>query len=301
MPLNLQAKKNIIKKVITNQDYREEVLILIDELFLDYCIRFLKEVIYAKIDNLGVNEDWYQKNFLQKNDLSKEAVAINSGLNMKSINNAHKSIKREIVIEAANENYLRLTQTINELIYADNNLEVKLTLKIKDVSVDLTVTESLIVINALAVKRSEIRGGMWSSVGKQVEKPLMVTLCKIFNVPFSDFDQTNNPKSFREVDFYILSKDNIKLRTEVKLMGKGNPESADAIFAREPKIFVADTLSAKNKQQAEKLGVEWVALREDGGFNKFQDVLKKLNVQNSNLTGDLNKRIDQILDEIFTR
>jgi|GEM_PF-5748908 hypothetical protein len=42
MPLNTEAKKNIIKKVISNQDYRDEVLLIIDEIFLDYCIDFLE-------------------------------------------------------------------------------------------------------------------------------------------------------------------------------------------------------------------------------------------------------------------
>ena len=41
MPLNTDAKKNIIKKVISNQDYRDEVLVIIDEIFLDYCMTVL--------------------------------------------------------------------------------------------------------------------------------------------------------------------------------------------------------------------------------------------------------------------
>jgi len=32
-------------------------------------------------------------------------------------------------------------------------------------------------------------------------------------------------------------------------MGKGNPESADAIFAKEPTIFLANKLFDKNKMQ----------------------------------------------------
>ena len=64
MPLNTDAKKNIIKKVISNQDYRDEVLVIIDEIFLDYCISFFKQVVYAKIDTLGEKSDWYKKVFL---------------------------------------------------------------------------------------------------------------------------------------------------------------------------------------------------------------------------------------------
>ena len=36
-------------------------------------------------------------------------------------------------------------------------------------------------------------------------------------------------------------------------MGKGNPESADAIIARNTNVFVADTLSTQNKNQCDEL------------------------------------------------
>lgn len=298
MPLNIEAKKNIIKKVITNNDYRDEVLVIIDEIFLNYCIDFFKKIVRAKIDYLGTETDWYKTVFLDPS-LPKNQIAINSGLNMKSITNAFNTSKKEIVIRESNLNYNRLSQTINELVNNDNELNIKLSIRFKDVSVDLTVNESLILINTIAVKRAEIRGGMWSAAGKQIEKPLMITLCKLFNVPYEYLNQDDNPDSFREVDFYVLSADGNKLRTEVKLMGKGNPESADAIFARNPSIFLADKLSKKNIKQAEDLGVQWIELRTDNGYKRFQSVLKKLNVPNSDLTEDLNTRLDFILKEIY--
>jgi len=82
-------------------------------------------------------------------------------------------------------------------------------------------------------------------------------------------------------------------------MGKGNPESADAIFARQPAIFLADKLSDKNKKQAEMLNVQWIELRNKGGYKRFQEVLNALNVPNSDLNGDLNTRLDEILKEIY--
>jgi hypothetical protein len=299
MPLNIDVKKNIIKKLITNQDYRDEVLIIIDEIFLNYCISFFKQVIYAKIDSLGESSDWYKKIFLATS-LPKEQIAVNSGLNMKSITNAFNSSRKEVVIKASYDNYSRLQKTIDDLIVNGNDFEVKLSIKFKDVSVDLTAAESLTVINTIAVKRAEIRGGMWSAVGKQVEKPLMTTLCMLFDVPHEFHSQSNNPDSFREVDFYVLSKQGKKLRTEVKLMGKGNPESADAIFAREPAIFLADKLSEKNKKQAEMLKVQWIELRAPKGYQKFQMVLSELDVPNNNFQGDLNTKLDEILLKVYS-
>jgi len=62
-----------------------------------------------------------------------------------------------------------------------------LTIKFKGVSVDLNINESLIVINSLAVKRAALRGGLWSTAGKRVEKPLMQTLCKLYDVPNENY------------------------------------------------------------------------------------------------------------------
>ncbi|MDR2058457.1 MAG: hypothetical protein LBP83_09315 [Dysgonamonadaceae bacterium] len=45
----------------------------------------------------------------------------------------------------------------------------------------------------------------------------------------------------REIDFYLLSNGKEYL-WEVKLMGKGDPESVDAIIVRNSNVFVANTL-----------------------------------------------------------
>ena len=125
----------------------------------------------------------------------------------------------------------------------------------------------------------------------------MITLCKIFNVPDQCFNQDQSLKSIREVDFYLI-RDEKNYRCEVKLMGKGNPESADAIFARESNIFIADKLSDLNKQQAEKLDVHWVELRNENGYKRFEKILTKFNLPHQKFEGDLDKRLDQILAEI---
>ncbi len=211
MSISNESKIRIIKNLIYGKDYRGDVIYLIDDLFLHYCVDFFKRVVDAKIKNENITSDWYKREFLNPN-LPKQEIAINSGLNMKTITNSYNSGKKEIVIEASEKNYDRLYDTINELIEKDEDLQITLTIKFRSVSVDLTINESLIVINTLAVKRAEIRGGLWSAVGKQIEKPIMVTLCNLFNVPFESIDQSDNPESFREVDFYILSSDKKKVK-----------------------------------------------------------------------------------------
>ena len=82
-------------------------------------------------------------------------------------------------------------------------------------------------------------------------------------------------------------------------MGKGNPESADAIFARESDVFVADKLSDLNKEQAELLNTEWVELRAENGFMRFKNILEKFKIPYNNLKININKKLDEILTEIF--
>ena len=159
------------------------------------------------------------------------------------------------------------------------------------------------MINTLAVKRTELRGGLWSAAGKRVEKPLMHTLCKLYDVPEVNYSykgmEASKRVSFeREVDFYLVEGKN-QYKCEVKLMGKGNPESADAVIARGSKVFVADKLSDTNKKQLDELKIEWVELRRPDGFKRFELVLKNLHIPSSKLPRNLNKKLEDIFKEIL--
>jgi len=297
MTLTDQVVKNIIKRLIKGQDYRIEVVALINAEFLQFAIDFFKKVIEAKLANKDVTIDWYKATFLSSK-LSSEDIAINSGLNKKTITNMYNSATKEIVIDASNEHYDILYQSISTLIENQPDIDLSLTIKFSGVSVELNINESLIVINTLAVKRAALRGGLWSTAGKRVEKYLMATLCKIYSVPFEHFDQSKIPASMREVDFYLI-KNGKYYRCEVKMMGRGNPESADAIFARESDVFVADKLSDLNKQQADMLNVKWVELRNEVGYKRFAKVLTEIGIPHTNFQGDLDAHLDTILNDLL--
>ncbi len=145
--------------------------------------------------------------------------------------------------------------------------------------------------------------GFWSTAGKRAEKYLMLTLCRLYQVPEENIDSRfirNRAEDVdREVDFYLVDGEQ-KYRCEVKLMGKGNPENADAIIARDSKVFIGDTLSQQNKDQCDQLGVYWVALRDVDGYRRFKFVLEKLNIPHVDYNGDLNIDLPPILDEIVT-
>lgn len=82
-------------------------------------------------------------------------------------------------------------------------------------------------------------------------------------------------------------------------MGKGNPESADAIIARDSNVFVADTLSQQNKNQCEQLGVNWVALRDKDGYKRFKLALEILGIPHTDYNGNLDEDLPIILDGLF--
>ena len=291
--------KNIIRKLLAGQDYRSEVLTLIDAEFLQYIVDFFKRIACAKLDNKDITVDWYKKELLSADTLTKEEVAVHSGLNMKTISNTYNSTRKQIVLEASLEHYDALYDAINSLT-EQGGIDIALTIKFRDVSVDLNINESLIVINTLAVKRSALRGGLWSTAGKQVEKPLMIALCALFKVPKKYYDQRNLPESQRESDFYLFDDIGKDYPGEVKLMGKGNPESADAVYARDSRFLVANKLSDTNKQQMDSAGILWVELQIENGYRRFEEVLRALSIPYQPFSGDLQSALDKILPVILS-
>jgi len=303
MTLTEQVTKNIVRKLINGADYRIEIVTLINAEFLQFVIEFFKQVAAAKLNNQNIDIDWYKKEMLNLN-LSAEEIAINSGLNKKTITNMYNSGTREVVIEASYEHYDTLYKAIDDLTKVED-LNLSLQIKFNKVSVELDISESLIVINTLAVKRAALRGGLWSTAGKQTEGPLMITLCKLYNVPDENYRIKPRAKRIkkgdvnREIDFYLRNA-GTEYKCEVKLMGKGNPESADAVIARDTNVFVADKLSDQNKSQLKQLNVEWVEMRNTVGYKRFKIILEKFGIPHTELGDiDIEKKMDEIFDEIF--
>ena len=294
--------KNIIRKLLAGEDYRAEIVTLIDAEFLQYAIEFFSRVVDAKLKNRPVTIDWYKEEFLNP-ELLKSDIAVHSGLNMKTISNMYNSARKEVVIEASIDHYDVLLNAIQDLT-EQSDVDVTLTIKFQAVSVDLNINESLIVINTLAVKRAALRGGLWSTAGKQVEKPLMTTLCALFRVPLRYFNQSVLPVSTsevkREADFYLVDNVGLRHRCEVKLMGKGNPESADAVHARDSKVFVADKLSDLNKAQLDASDIYWVELRNENGYERFKQVLTTLSIPCQPFEGDMQEALDKIFPVILS-
>ena len=308
MPLTLTRKAtgDIIRRLLAGRDYREVVVVLINDEFVRQSFEFLREVAKAKVDGENIGEDWYQSGFLRA-DLPSADLATNAGMNMKTIANARQSATREIVREVSLENYQRMREMVDELVALceeDAPIDVSLKIQVGKVTVELTLTETVIVINALAVKRAAIRGSLWSTAGKRVEKPLMETLCRMFAVPEERYriqsKSAGKTVSFeREIDFYLVADNGEEKKCEVKLMGRGNPESADAVIARDSAVFVADKLSDTNKRQLDSLDVAWVELHGEDRLERFAAVLDKFGIPRAKNPDTSEAAIEKATDDIL--
>ena len=307
MTISKKLVKEIILTLLNASDYRVHVNKELNTQFLNFSVDFFKKVLIAKCEDTRINEDWYRREFLSE-ELPMDDLIIQSGLNVKTVSNMRDGSKRKISkdkkIEICNNNYEELLSMINELTTGDDTVDIKLTISLNDASARLNISESLIVINTLAVKRAALRGGLWSSAGKRVEKPLMRTLCGLYQVPSSNCREKPKHKESklgfdREVDFFLLKGKN-EYRCEVKLMGHGNPESGDVIFARKPDIFVADSLSEQNRNQLNHEGIQWVQLRSDDGFRRFKKMLEHFKIPHGELLpGDVQENAKRLFKDIF--
>ena len=289
--------KDIIKELITDGNYRNEVQSLLDATFFNQILTQSSRMIENGLqDNLADGEeDWYKKQLLD-NVNDKKDVAYAAGLNLKTIYNIHGSQAKDTVEEKSLEHYNNLSDIITS---ASDDTDVKINIQIESEgnTINLDYKTSLIFINSLAVRRAGISGGLWSTAGKQVEGPLMLTLCKMFDVDEKNYAYDGDFDTLREIDFYLISGDRNKQNCEVKLMGRGNPEGADAIYGRDTDVFVGDRLSDLNKQQLDDADVKWVALDDEEGFLRFKKVLEELDIEHSSVD-NIDESLNEALEEL---
>ena len=299
MALSNKALQNILRMILKSEHYRKVIIEQITDEFFQFTIRYFKDIIAAKLDGKEIDADWYKRYFLTGRFKPEETV-VYAGLNQKTVTNIYGSSARNVVFEVTSDYYDELIDKVNALVSADfSNVEIILTIKYNSVSVELTLSETLIVVNTLGAKRLQIRGGAWSDIGKKLELPLMLVLAKLYQVPSGHYAGKGLSGEGRDVDFHFIDSSRNRYRCEVKLMGKGNPESADAAIARDTNIFVADTLSALNKEQLPQRGCHWVELRADEGYKKMFNIFTELGIPCVEFDGSLDQALDRIIADVF--
>lgn len=299
MSLSKEALPQVLRMILKGEHYRKVVVDEISSDFMRFTVDFLRDIAYAKIDGMGIDEDWYKRYFLTGR-FSKDETVIFAGLNNKTIVNIHGSASRKVVFEVVPKYYDDMMERVRSLISSDfPDIRVGMSIRYNECSVDLSFRESLIVVNTLAAKHAEIRGGAWSGLGKGLELPLMLTLARLFKVPSDHYSGKGLTGESREVDFHFINRSGDQFFCEVKLMGKGNPESADSAIARRSNIFIAHTLSERNKSQLTNRGHHWVALGEDEGYARMGAVFNYLNIPCAPFHGDLDSALDSIIPSAF--
>lgn len=299
MPLTDSALQNLLRMILKGEHYRNAVVNEISNDFLRFTVNFFKDIAYAKLEGIEVAEDWYEKYFLGDRFKPKE-MKIYAGLNDKTLTNIYGSASQKVILSVAPIHYDDMMQRVASLIDREfSDLRIALTIRYNEFSVELNLRETFIVVNTLGIKHAQIRGGAWSGLGKKLELPLMLTMANLYRVPKESYKHRGLSKQGREVDFHFFSRMGRHHRCEVKLMGKGNPESVDSSIARDSGIFIADTLSNLNKSQLDERDCHWVELSAENGYQRMFDVLQDLGVPSEQFTGDLDAALDSIIPEAF--
>ena len=285
------AIENIIRKLLMGEDYHSEVLTLIDAEFLEYVVDFFRQIVKAKLDKESTNLDRYIEEFLSSHSPSNSEVSAYSEIATETPSNS-----KQIVLDTPVRHHEALYDAFNSL---ENDLDMEFTIKLNKVSFDLDLNESLIAFNTLGFKRLILQDRLWSETEKQVKKPLMATLCALFQVPKKYFDQRNLPESQRASDFHLFDDTGRDYPCEVKLMGKSHPESADAVYAYDSRVIVANKLSESSKRQMDSESILWVELQTENGYKRFAEVLKTLSIPYKPFDKDLQETLNKILPAVL--
>ena len=296
--VDIASVAEVVKRALLGRDHRDVVIDLIDQEFILESMRFFDRIIKAKQAGIQGASDWYER-MLSRDSKDVKELAWGSGTNLKTISNKLGSSRKELVLDEARKHLSTFRQLIDSLI--SDSSDVELILRVNDSTVQLDTAETTVVLNALAVRRAGMRGGAWSSIGKQAEAPLMEALCRVFRVPEHRYSRRiENDTAKREVDFYLYREVGQPVKCEVKLMGKGNPESADHTAARQTNVFVASTLSQSTRNSLDEKNILWTELQVPNGLLRFQQTLGAYAIEYTAVSADeIEVNVERAVAETF--
>jgi len=291
----------IIVSILEGRDYRPFVLATINKRFVDNAYVLIKMVYQAKRKNKDI--DWWISNLIGKTK-DKQVILWFGGLNSKTVKNMMGTSRKEVCIELGKQNIHALQLLIKEFSN-DDVPRILISIVYKNDKVELNELESLILINTLAAMKLSVQGGAWSEVGKKTEKELLYTIFELLNIEptqyvlvFEEMKRKGLVEN-REIDGIVFSDDNKKaLQIELKLLGIGNPEIADEALARKVDLFLIDRLTPMMIEEAAKIGVRVIELRDKEALSNIYEFFKSNNVSAVRPgTIKYEERIPQILEK----
>lgn len=266
----------IIVSILEGKDYRPYVLATINKRFIDNAHALLEKVYTAKKTNKNI--DWWITNLIEGSQTKNEVLWF-GGLNNKTVTNMMGTTKREVCIELGKQNVKSLEMLIKEFT-TDTLPKILVSILWKNEKVELNEIESLILVNTLSAMKLSVQGGAWSEVGKKTEKELLYSIFELLGVKstqyvlvFEEMKKKGLVEN-REIDGIVFSDDNKKaLQIELKLLGIGNPEIADEALARKVDLFLIDRLTPMMIEEARKLNIKVIELRNKNALLGIYDFL----------------------------
>lgn len=245
--------ENCLLRIVNGAEYHD----LINEFILSkYIIEIKKTFFTTEAEKQAYDEE-----------------ILNAGINLKSakaIYHRNLAANKETIKDKQNALIALLTRSI-----------------IDDKQITFDFTQKLV---ALATKFTKIRGQVYSSIGKRLEKKILLYFCQKLNVP----EQYYNDKRFqknalkqakngydREYDFLFYTKDKEKVPVQVKLTMKENSNLSDqALYERSP-LFIVWELMPGVRAQLMQQKINFIELKNhrlQENTEKMRTLLKKLNV-----------------------
>jgi hypothetical protein len=282
--------KRIVVLLLSSESHRPYLVALKTKIYIDF--------FSSLLDEIGLNEDATTsfKKILIDDQPDLDNKLWYSGINHKTVGDTYGSQG----VPAKERALIEIGSNIRQIVRESRTSLKSITLEYNQGKiVTLNSEELLSLFLAISTRHASLKGGFASSFGKKVEKLFLITICKIFRVSddnYYAYDIQDEEGFNRETDFYFVNNDK-KFKCELKMMGKGNPEGADSLYARDTSIFIGETLSDTNKKQCEKNNVHWIELK-NSGWKRFGEVFKKLGIK-AEFDPDYEKKLDSILNSII--
>ena len=105
--MEIKVLEKVLEKVIKGEDYRSDVISVISANFLEFTIKFFKKIVEAKLKGEEIGVDWYKNYFLNTN-LPKEEIAINAGINIKTMQVLILKLSTTFMVQQKRKSLLRL-------------------------------------------------------------------------------------------------------------------------------------------------------------------------------------------------
>ena len=297
--LSNDMTRHVIRELLTDGgNHRLAVFQAINRTFIRYSLDFLQKATESKSQWVDsdiaeiAESDWYVE-FLRSQFTDMDEAEIIGAIPKKTIENIYSGKRKALVRSALEANIEHLIEAFEEARALHGPSEVA-TVTVD--GIEFTAAQSMLLMNSLAVKRQQINGGFWSAVGNAVEVPLLKSLCRLYEID-EQYHRGGLKKDNRHQVDYMLRRSGVEYRCEVKLNGRGNPESVTAAIARDPRIVLADHISEQNREKLNSADISWVDFSDNGGFFRFGIALEKFNIPHREAP-DLSN-LDNILDRIL--